>query len=77
MAANTSLTCSAIKTTVLREVAWMQSDLYHLKAVVVDTWSELGGVGRAPHKAIRATRAPVCGKFFQAKSSRASTQRLK
>ena len=48
MAANTSLTCSAIKTTVLREVAWMQSDLYHLKAVVVDTWSELGGVGRAP-----------------------------
>ena len=47
MAANTSLTCSAIKTTVLREVARMQSDLYRLKAVVVNTWSELGGVGRA------------------------------
>ena len=47
------------------------------KDVVVDTSSELGGVGRAPHKAIRATRAPVCGKFFQAKSSRASTQRRK
>ena len=47
------------------------------KDVVVDTWSELGGVGRAPHKAIRATRAPVCGKIFQPKSSRASTQRRK
>ena len=63
--ANTSRGCSAIKTTVLREVAQVQSDVYRRRVVVVDTSSELGGVGRAPHKAIRATRAPMYGKNRQ------------
>ena len=44
------------KTTVIREIARVLSDVLHKRVVIVDTSNEIGGDGDVPHPAIGSAR---------------------
>ena len=44
------------KTTIIRELARVLSDVYHKRVVIVDTSNEIGGDGDVPHAAIGGAR---------------------